>query len=65
MYHKMWNSSGLAVGIDDACVGRVFLPFYFQRYGILDNLLPGIWDTAYIQGYWVIRKINMGIFASL
>ena len=40
-----------------------YYQFYFQGYGILFILLPGIWDnvfniSVYFQGYGIFMKIN-------
>ena len=41
--------------IYEACIGGFrdtgYLPFYFQGYRILSNLLTGIWDTVF--NIWV------------
>ena len=46
-----------------------YLPFYFQGYGILSILLPGIKDTVFnnlltFRDIGSGRKLIMGIFSS-
>ena len=42
-YHLPSLGGGLYRGFRDTG----YLPFYFQGYGILSILLPGIWDTVF------------------
>ena len=56
--------------IDEGSRDTGYLPFYFQGYGILSILLPGIWDTMFniyvtFRDIGNFEKMIMVIFASL
>ena len=58
----------------EACIGVLgiqdIFPLYFQGYGILSIVLPGIWDTVFnilstFRDIGHLGKLIMVIFASL
>ena len=65
-YHLPSLGGGLYRGFRDTG----YLPFYFQGYGILSILLPGIWDTVFnilftFRDIEKLGKLITGRFASL